>query len=125
MSLSMVKDLRNNPYAPGKHVLLDCYGAHNLTDVEYIEQAMCEAAKACKASILEIKLHSFGVNEGVTGVALLAESHISIHTWPEDGFAAIDIFVCGSCDASLAIEPLKEFFKPIKVEIKEVLRGGE
>ena len=71
-----------------------------------------------------MNLHSFGEGGGVTGVVLLAESHISIHTWPEINFAAIDVFMCGACDATLAIEPLKEMFQPLEANIKEVIRGS-
>ncbi len=114
----------NNAYAPGNHVLLDFFGAKHLTDIMYIEKALRKAANACAATILEIKLHSFGEDGGVTGVAILAESHISIHTWPEDDFVALDIFVCGSCDANLAIKPLEKLFQPTRTNIKEVMRGA-
>ena len=115
----------NTPYTPGKHILLDFSGAKHLTDVSYIEKALRKAAKICNATVLDIKLHSFGEKDGVTGVALLAESHISIHTWPETEFAALDVFMCGSCDASLAIEPLKKMFQPTQTNIREVMRGKE
>jgi S-adenosylmethionine decarboxylase len=121
----MTIKVKNNPYTPGKHVLLDFSGAKNLADIDHIERAMRKAAAACSATILEIKLHSFGEGGGITGVALLAESHISIHTWPEIGFVALDVFVCGNCDASLAIEPLKEMFQPTQITIKEVMRGAQ
>lgn len=110
-------------YVPGNHVLLDFIDAQHMTDIVYIEQALREAANMCGATVLEVKLHSFGEGQGITGVALLAESHISIHTWPELGFIALDIFVCGHCDARLAIDPLKKFFQPQRVTIKEYKRG--
>ncbi|NOH53362.1 adenosylmethionine decarboxylase [Vibrio coralliilyticus] len=115
----------NTPYSPGKHVLLDFFGASNLTDVVYIENALRKAAKACGATVLNVNLHSFGEGSGVTGVALLAESHITIHTWPETGFVALDVFMCGSCDAALAIEPLKQMLQPKAVNTKAILRGTE
>ncbi len=59
----------------------------------------------------------------MTGVALLAESHITIHTWSEINFIALDVFMCGSCDATLAIEPLRESFQPEETNIREVIRG--
>ncbi|MDQ7004697.1 MAG: adenosylmethionine decarboxylase [Ghiorsea sp.] len=110
-------------YTPGKHLLLDFYGAHHLSSVQHIERALTDAAKACCATILDMKLHSFGENSGVTGMVLLAESHISIHTWPETGFVALDVFVCGDCNARLAIAPLVAAFRPQKVNMKEVKRG--
>jgi S-adenosylmethionine decarboxylase len=115
----------NSPYAPGNHILLDFSGAQHLTDADYIEHALRKAAEACGAMILDIKLHSFGEGGGVTGVALLAESHISIHTWPETGFIALDVFMCGNCDARKAVEPLKELFQPQKMNIREYRRGAE
>ncbi len=120
----MSNEAINNPYAPGKHVLLDLTGASHLTDVVYIEKALRKAADTCGASVLDVNLHSFGEGFGVTGVALLAESHITIHTWPETGFIALDVFMCGSCDATLAIKPLQEMFLPTSINIKEILRGS-
>jgi S-adenosylmethionine decarboxylase len=79
----------------GTHLLLDFWGAKELADQKGIDEALREAAQACGATLIETKLHQFGDRGGVTGVALLAESHISIHTWPESGYAALDIFVCG------------------------------
>ena len=64
--------------------------------VDLIELALREGATAAGATVLEVRLHGFGAGQGVTGVALLAESHISIHSWPEHGYAAIDIFLCGA-----------------------------
>ena len=61
----------------------------------------------------------------MTKVALLAESHISIHTWPEIDFIALDVFMCGACDAALAIEPLKDMFQPSLTNIREMMRGAE
>jgi len=61
---------------------------------------------AAGAKLLELRVHHFGANEGVTGVALLAESHLSIHSWPEHGYAAVDLFLCGGrhdLDAALAV----------------------
>jgi S-adenosylmethionine decarboxylase len=112
-------------YQPGKHVLLDFWGAQKLTEVEFILSAMRVAATACGATVLEVKLHQFGENGGITGVALLAESHISIHTWPEISYAALDVFMCGACDAEKAVEPLKSHFKPSRLKITNISRGAE
>lgn len=110
-------------YAPSTHLLLDMWGAQKLTDIEFIAHALTQAAKECDATILDTKFHSFGENGGVTGVAILAESHISIHTWPEINFAAIDIFMCGTCDAEKAVPSLKNALKPTEVKIKRYKRG--
>jgi S-adenosylmethionine decarboxylase len=90
----------------GTHLIADLYGCEGLADAARIERALADAAHAIGATLLEVRLHAFGPGQGVTGVALLAESHISIHSWPEHGYAAIDIFVCGAghdLDAGLAL----------------------
>lgn len=109
--------------APGMHLLIDFYDAENLQDSTAIEQALREAAAACGATVLQVMLHHFGEGAGVTGVALLAESHISIHTWPETGFAAIDIFLCGKGDPNNALPVLKNFFKPKSWKFTQNSRG--
>jgi S-adenosylmethionine decarboxylase len=96
------------PYTPatGIHLIADIAGASHLGDVAAIEAILRAAAAAARVRVLGVNLHHFGPEQGVTGVALLAESHISIHTWPEEGLAAVDIFVCGpdaDADAALAV----------------------
>jgi S-adenosylmethionine decarboxylase len=76
------------------------------------------------ATLLHIHLHHFTPNGGVSGVAVLAESHISIHSWPEAGYAALDVFMCGSCDPHATVDVLKTAFKPTKTVVKEHLRAG-
>ena len=79
----------------GLHLIADLYCADGLDDLAKIERALLSAARAAQVTVLKVQLHHFGEGSGVTGVVLLAESHISIHTWPEYNLAAIDIFVCG------------------------------
>jgi S-adenosylmethionine decarboxylase len=79
----------------GTHLLADLHGCRHLDDPVVIEAAMRAAVCAAGATLIDIRLHHFGGHQGVTGVALLAESHLSIHSWPEHGLAAIDIFLCG------------------------------
>ena len=107
----------------GTHLILDLWGAKGLTDVNFIETTLREAIDAAKATLLHIHLHSFGPNEGVSGVAVLAESHISIHTWPEREFAALDIFMCGSAEPEKAVPVLKKAFNPTHITIGDQKRG--
>ena len=68
-------------------------------------------------------LHHFIPNGGISGVAVLAESHISVHTWPERQFAAFDIFMCGGAKPELAVKVLQTHFQPGQFQVKELLRG--
>jgi len=107
----------------GTHLLLDLWGARNLTDPELIDRALRDAAEAANATILHSHFHQFGPDGGVSGVIVLAESHISIHTWPERDFAAVDIFMCGSCDPYRSLPLLKQAFRPASILLSEQRRG--
>lgn len=107
----------------GGHLLLDLWEARNLTDSGRIKAALEQAAAAAGASVLHSHLHQFGEGGGVSGVVVLAESHISIHTWPERAFAAIDIFMCGACDPFKALPVLRAAFQPAKMQLTEHRRG--
>lgn len=107
----------------GMHLLIDMWGAAHLTDIDAIRKTLIRAVEACNATLLHIHLHHFGESGGVSGVAVLAESHISIHTWPERGFAAIDIFMCGACDPSRALPILRAAFQPEAFHVSESRRG--
>ena len=107
----------------GTHLLFDLWGASNLSDPETIDVALREAAIAAGATILHSHFHHFAPNGGVSGVVVLAESHISIHTWPERDFAAIDIFMCGACNPYHSLPALKAAFKPASVNLGEQRRG--
>ena len=93
-------------HTPGNHGLLDLYGCDEaiLKDEGRLKTALAAAVQAAEATILTEHFHTFGGAGGVTGVLLLAESHISIHTWPEHRFAAIDAFICGG----MKLEKVKE-----------------
>jgi S-adenosylmethionine decarboxylase len=92
--------------ATGLHLIADLEGGTGLGDLALIERALRAGAAAANAHVLGVHLHHFGAAQGVTGVALLAESHISIHTWPETGDTAVDLFICGHAadvEAGLAV----------------------
>lgn len=90
----------------GHHLIADLSGGTRLEDAAHVEHCLIAAAAAAGATLVEVRLHSFGPGQGVTGMAMLAESHISIHTWPEYGGACVDIFMCGrthDLDAALEV----------------------
>ena len=107
----------------GTHLLIDLIGACRLADPAVVETALRRAVGETGATLLDIELHRFSPQGGVTAVALLAESHMSIHTWPETGFAAVDIFLCGRHDPYRAIPVLKEAFMPDRLQVVEHKRG--
>ena len=107
----------------GTHLLIELWDAKNLGDMTVTDQMLRDATIAAGATLLHIHLHHFGPNAGLSGVAVLAESHISIHTWPERGYAALDIFMCGSCDPYKAIPVLRRAFQPGVVQLSEQKRG--
>lgn len=109
----------------GFHYIADFWGALFLQDEAKLEEGIRQAAITAGATLLHIHLHKFDRGGGVTGVALLAESHISVHTWPEFSYAAFDIFMCGDCQPQKAVECLTQFFQPHRTEIKKLIRGKE
>ena len=109
----------------GKHLLLEYYDCDpsSINDVSVVEKNMNDAAEACGATIIKSVFHGFNPI-GVSGVVVISESHLAIHTWPEYGFAAVDIFTCGdTVDPHVAHALLKERFGAQKVKIMEVKRG--
>ena len=107
----------------GTHLLVDLWQAHNLSDPCHIDSALRAAAVRAGATILHSHFHHFSPNAGVSGVVVLAESHISIHTWPERQFAAIDIFMCGNCNPHDSIPVLRDAFTPGRIDCDERRRG--
>jgi len=107
----------------GRHLTIDLWEATGLDDEARIQQAFHDAIKAAGATLLHIHTHVFTPNGGVSGVAVLSESHISVHTWPEKGFAAFDVFMCGDAQPELAVPVLKAAFKPKRVVVEEIKRG--
>ena len=107
----------------GAHVIVDLFGAQGLDQLEDIDRTLRFAAEKAGATVLSIDLHHFSPNGGVSGVAVLAESHISIHTWPERGFAAVDIFMCGDARPMQAVKVLRAAFQPAHLSVQEFKRG--
>lgn len=115
--------IRNGIEYAGTHIIVDLWGAKPLDDLELMEATLHKAAKVAGATVLHIHLHHFTEGGGISGVAVLAESHISVHTWPERDFAAFDVFMCGDATPEAAIRVFNEAFTPEKVNVSEHLRG--
>jgi len=106
----------------GTHIIAEFFGCEELNNLKFVRDSLKEAALVCGATILHEKFHKFSP-QGLTGYLLLAESHISIHTWPEHGYAAIDVFTCGLMDAEKAVYFLAKQFKAQRVESRKIMRG--
>ncbi len=109
----------------GRHLLFDCWNASNLDDVEVIEKALQDAVVATQATLLHIHMHPLNQHGGIFGVAVLAESHISVHTWPERDYAALDIFMCGNANPALALPIFRTAFSTENIEMSEHMRGRQ
>ncbi|WP_340031090.1 adenosylmethionine decarboxylase [Paenibacillus sp. FSL K6-1122] len=109
----------------GRHVAVDTWGVdfNLLNNAEYLEAQMVEAAEACGATVMSVQSKQFDP-QGATVLVLLSESHLSIHTYPERGFAAIDCYTCGeTVDPQLAIDYLVSVLKPETTYAKKLVRG--
>jgi S-adenosylmethionine decarboxylase len=111
--------------AVGMHILADLHGVDPkmLRDAPALERLLREAARTAGAHVLGSHFHRFGNEGGITGVVLLAESHLSVHTWPESSFAAADIFMCGAADAQCALAFLQQALSPQRLKIQTTVRG--
>lgn len=111
--------------ALGRHVLAEFYGCPEeiLNDIQRIERTMVDAALEAGAEIREVAFHKFSP-QGVSGVVVISESHLAIHTWPELGYAAVDVFTCGDkVDPWVSANYLKEHFAAVRLSAQEITRG--
>jgi S-adenosylmethionine decarboxylase len=115
--------VRNGVRCAGAHLIVDLYEARRLDDIDHIEATLRRCVAAAGATLLHIHLHHFEPNGGVSGVAVLAESHISFHSWPEAHYAALDVFMCGDAEPEKCVPVLREAFSPTRVAVSELLRG--
>ncbi|SMX35212.1 adenosylmethionine decarboxylase [Actibacterium lipolyticum] len=106
----------------GTHLIIEVVNGHGLDDETRIQKAFRDCVDECGATLLHIHTHKFSP-QGVSGVAVLAESHISVHTWPEIGYGAFDVFMCGDANPWNAVGVLKAAFGTDDVRVKELLRG--
>ena len=115
--------VKNGVRCAGAHLIVDLYDGKKLDDIDHIDAALRRCVEEAGATLLHIHLHHFEPNGGVSGVAVLAESHISIHTWPERGYAAVDIFMCGNAKPEKCVPVLRHAFTPKRTGVSELLRG--
>lgn len=108
----------------GTHTFIELWGcSQEVNNTESIRMALTRSVDAAGATLIELNVHQFSPY-GVTGVALLAESHMSLHSWPEHGYLAADIFTCGTtCQAEKIVAVLQEIFKPELIEVQTIQRG--
>ena len=107
----------------GNHLLLDLWGIDFDNSVRTLKKTLKNAINLSGATLLHIHLHRFGKEQGISGVAVLAESHISVHTWPERDYIAFDIFMCGDTNPEAAAAYLIKNLKPKKKILKKIKRG--
>ena len=109
--------------ALGRHLILEMWGCKNLNSVEIAERALRDMVDALGMHLLDLKVYPF-TPIGVTGIAIVAESHLVIHTWPEFGYAAVDVFTCGArSEPEAAVSVLRGHFAPDRVQAMEMTRG--
>ena len=109
--------------ALGRHFLVELWEAKNLDTPQIVEDALVEAVRASGGTLLDTKIVPFP-NGACSGVAVIAESHMSIHTWPEFGYAAVDLFTCSpQMDADAALDVMRKYFEPGRIQVVEVKRG--
>ena len=111
-------------YGLGRHVLVECYDAsfEALNDLDLIRDAMLRSTTVMQATMLSEKFHKFAP-QGVSGAVVIAESHLTIHTWPELGYAAIDFFTCGECDPVQGFKVLARAIGSGTMKMSEFVRG--
>ncbi|MBO4228575.1 adenosylmethionine decarboxylase [Bradyrhizobium neotropicale] len=123
MTVDNVKVVPPALFTGATHLLIELWGAKNLDDPAIAEDAMRKAIRAANATLLHLHVHEFCPGHGISAIALLAESHMTLHTWPERSYAAVDVFVCGSNDPASAVPVLVEAFQPEQSDVRSFRRG--
>jgi len=111
--------------ALGRHIIAEFYGCpeETLNDLKQVKHEMVSAAKKAGAEVRETAFHKFSP-QGISGVVVISESHLTIHTWPELGYAAVDVFTCGeTVDPWLSCHYLKEALLANNMTARELKRG--
>ncbi len=132
-SRATLREVKSLPrQAPGLHLIGDLYGCRGeprlMVDAAYLEAFCKQAVLDAGLTTVGSLFHSFGEGEGVTGAVVLAESHLALHTWPEDDYVTLDVYVCSySCDnsakAEALFETLMQAFQPADPHLHRVVRA--
>jgi len=112
----------------GRHMILEVWGNPEslpFWNMDEAAAALVQSAKDAGATVLSERWHHFGSGFGYTGVIILSESHISVHTWPEKGYAAIDCFMCGDCNPEDTLQTILAFYVAEKHTVRTLQRGIE
>lgn len=121
-SVKWIPTIKKSQYA-GIHLIADFWYGRIIEDPKELKKILLRAAKEAKNTPLELVIHQFSP-QGITGVVLLAESHIAVHSWPELNYLGIDIFTCGSKTFPYkAFNYFKKIYQPKKVKVREIKRG--
>ncbi len=122
-SIKWTIDTKNKFQHAGVHLIAEFWNGRIIEDKKEIKKILIGAVEKANCTPLKIVIHKFEP-QGITGVVLLAESHLTLHSWPEYNYVAIDIFTCGDrAVPNKALDYLKDVFAPEKVEIQKVKRG--
>ncbi|MDG4658576.1 adenosylmethionine decarboxylase [Ectobacillus antri] len=108
----------------GVHIISDLWGCNfdKLNDINFIEQTFVNAALEMGAEIREVAFHKFAP-QGVSGVVIISESHLTIHSFPEHGYASIDVYTCGKLNPNIAIEYIADAFGSKEQNVYSLKRG--
>ncbi|WP_332689748.1 adenosylmethionine decarboxylase [Halalkalibacter lacteus] len=108
----------------GRHVISELWGCNveKLNNMNFIEQVFVDAALKSGAEVREVAFHKFAPH-GVSGVVIISESHLTIHSFPEHGYASIDVYTCGDLDPNIAANYIAEQLSATSSEVIEVPRG--
>jgi len=115
---------RDGPGCAGTHLIIDLFGARRLDDLQHIKATLKRSVDAAGAKLLHMHVHRFAPNGGVSAVAVLAQGHLSIHSWPGAGYVAVDALMGGAARPQSAFEVVKRAFKPAKATVKEHVRAA-
>lgn len=111
----------------GTHLIVDLNQIDKKVFVEFnlskFDQHVKQVFASNSITLVDSLTNDFGSPGAFTSLYLLAESHLSIHTWPEHGYVALDLFTCGPANTERAVEQIIEYFSPLNIQIKSIIRG--